>query len=194
MVRLSARTGGSKFSHHACANSFMASSCSTFVREGTCVVKYCSSCDFLAVKMVFSCLELTTETGIFHLVLVMPFNVSRQSGVFPGERPVAVITPSFICVLLWCMDLEMRPDSGCVCTTTKLSQWRESHEFLGILFPQIRVWNRFESLSRRYYYRNRWNRRTRFVDWHRTSRLFAYIEILDIRPPPQKYWNNYVMP
>ena len=33
-VRLSARTGGSKFSHHACAKSFMALSCSFFVRGG----------------------------------------------------------------------------------------------------------------------------------------------------------------
>ena len=55
-VRLSARTGESKFSR---ANSFMASLCSTFVRKGICVVKYCSSCDFLAVKMVFSCLVQT---------------------------------------------------------------------------------------------------------------------------------------
>ena len=27
------------------------------------------------------------------VILVMPFNVSRQSAVYPGERPVAVITP-----------------------------------------------------------------------------------------------------
>ena len=33
-VRLSARTRGSKFPHHACAKSFMALSCSFFVRGG----------------------------------------------------------------------------------------------------------------------------------------------------------------
>ena len=65
-VRLSVRTGGSKFSHHACAKSFMALSCSFFVRDGIWDVKYCSSCDFLAVRIVFSFLEQTTESSFFN--------------------------------------------------------------------------------------------------------------------------------
>ena len=43
------------------------------------------------------------------LILVIPFNVPKKSRVFPGERLVAIVTPSFIRVtfLLQCMDLEM---------------------------------------------------------------------------------------
>ena len=66
-ARLSARTGEVNFRmHHACAKSFVALSCSFFVRDGIWDVKYCSSCDFLAVRIVFSFLEQTTESSFFN--------------------------------------------------------------------------------------------------------------------------------
>ena len=44
---------------------------------------------------------------------MIPFNVPKKSRVFPGERLVAIDTPSFtrVTFLLRCMDLEMGPDS-----------------------------------------------------------------------------------
>ena len=82
---------------------------------------------------------------------MIPFNVPKKSRVFPGERLVAIDTPSFIRVtfLLRCMDLEMGPDSGCVSATAKLSNRYKSNKLLGVLFPQIEVRTRFEVMSGR---------------------------------------------
>ena len=82
---------------------------------------------------------------------MIPFNVPKKSRVFPGERLVAIVTPSFIRVtfLLRCMDLKMGPDSGCVSATAKLSHRYKSHKLLGVLFTQIGVRTRFEMMSGR---------------------------------------------
>ena len=56
---------------------------------------------------------------------MIPFNVPKKSRVFPGERLVAIVTPSFIRVtfLLRCMDLEMGPDSGCAGVAEAIQHW-----------------------------------------------------------------------
>ena len=124
VILAAGKNWGSKFSLHAYANSFMALSCSTFVREGICDVKYCS---FSAVKMVFSCLAQTTET----LFLVMPFNVERVvSGEWHHTKFICIYPFSFNA----CMDLEMRPDSGCLCVNAiNLSQGKNASNQILIL-------------------------------------------------------------
>ena len=78
---------------------------------------------------------------------MIPFNVPKKSRVFPGERLVAIVTPSFIRVtfLLRCMDLEMGPTADVLLLPLSF----RIDTLLGVVFPQIGVRTRFEVMSGR---------------------------------------------